>query len=510
MANDTCVLFINKSAKSKNLSRSKGDERARIFSHVQRNPQALPEKQRTPPEDPTVTVWQLAKRPKGPLKKPRSCRQKERPERESQLKGLSPYNTQSLPPLSALGLVKYDPFETTAIPVIPEMNPLLQFYSGAMLDRVFVNKSLADVSRKYTLAYAAEDAVALYAILCTASGALYCNGKREEHRLSALHFKCLAIHHLKQELENTTGSTWRISTAYAVALLLWVECLQCDVDAVEAHTKGLDFLLTRVRGIESSPFPILTTILTCHYYSSAMLQVRPTIKPSTLSTRVKTKSTPLALYDTLRTPHGRLCSAFFKLSNLKIIGPSLAQIILNQTRCLRFKVLWSNELSQPTIEDLECSYTPQGPVDLALIDLPYQSGTTLTPVQDAVRLAFWGLTQSITRVAPPSSSFSRSMARQLSAAINKCSLVKLWEQKETAELLLWILFVALYNTRGQQEWPTLITYTTMTVEALGVESEKQMEDVLSGYVYSAKFCGETLESAWRDVRLMLGSGTIAI
>jgi hypothetical protein len=508
MANDTCVLFINKSAKSKSLSRSKGEERARIFSHVQRNPQVLPERQKTPPEDPTVTVWQLAKRPKRALQKPRLC--KESPERESRSSGSSPCSTQSLPPRSALGLAQYDPFGITAVPIQPEMSPVLQFYSGALLDRVFVNKALADVSRKYTLAYAAEDAVALYAILCAASAALYCNGKREKDRLDALHFKCQAIQHLKQELENSIDSTWRVSTAYAVALLLWVECLQCDVDAAEAHTRGLDFLLSRVHGIENSPFAIMTTIITCQYYCSSMLQVRPLIKSRALNAEAGTESMPFALYDTLRPLQGRLCSAFFTPPNLKIIGPHLAQIILNQTRCLRFKVLWDDEYSEPTHEDLECSYTLQGPVDLSFIDLPYQSGITLTPVQDAVRLAFWALTQSITRVAPTSSSFSRSMARQLKAAIDKCSLVRLWEKRETAELLLWILFAGLYNSRGQQEWPSMITYTAMTLETLGIESEKQMEDLLSRYVYSAKFCGEILESAWRDVRLMMGSSIVTV
>lgn len=92
-----------------------------------------------------------------------------------------------------------------------------------MLDRLFVHKSLAEVRRRRTLAYAAEDAVMLYAMLCTASGILYNYDGRENDRLSALRFKSKAILHLKQELQKSATPAWRVSTVYAVALLLWVE-----------------------------------------------------------------------------------------------------------------------------------------------------------------------------------------------------------------------------------------------------------------------------------------------
>lgn len=92
-----------------------------------------------------------------------------------------------------------------------------------MLDRVFPNKFLADVSRQYTMTYASQDAVALYAILCTTSGTIYSYFGHAKEGLRAMYFKGEAIQHLKRELSKTDGSSWRMSTLYGVSLLLWVE-----------------------------------------------------------------------------------------------------------------------------------------------------------------------------------------------------------------------------------------------------------------------------------------------
>lgn len=94
---------------------------------------------------------------------------------------------------------------------------------GALLDRVYPSKVIADVSRKYTLSYASQDTVALNAILCTTSGALYAHSGDVKHGFYATYFKGQAIHHLKNELSKDDGYNLKISTAYAVSLLLWIE-----------------------------------------------------------------------------------------------------------------------------------------------------------------------------------------------------------------------------------------------------------------------------------------------
>ena len=82
---------------------------------------------------------------------------------------------------------------------------------------------MVDSSRQHSLAYAFEDAVALNAILCAVTGMLYSHGRQARERLHAMYFKGQAIHHLKQELSKPHDSMWKVSTLYAVSLLLWQE-----------------------------------------------------------------------------------------------------------------------------------------------------------------------------------------------------------------------------------------------------------------------------------------------
>lgn len=93
------------------------------------------------------------------------------------------------------------------------------------------------------------------------------------------------------------------------------------------------------------------------------------------------------------------------------------------------------------------------------------------------------------------------MAQQLKKAIDRCDISEL--SAANADLLLWVLFVATYVSHGQEEWSSLIAYMAMAVEALGVETEREMEDVISGFVYLRKFSGEALRKAWRDVEVIL-------
>lgn len=80
-----------------------------------------------------------------------------------------------------------------------------------------------NVVRKHILAYASEDAAALYAILCTSSGALHESTGESKHAISSLYFKGKAIHHLQQTILNANSVPPSLATAYAVSLLLWIE-----------------------------------------------------------------------------------------------------------------------------------------------------------------------------------------------------------------------------------------------------------------------------------------------
>lgn len=55
------------------------------------------------------------------------------------------------------------------------------------------------------------------------------------------------------------------------------QCVQGDIGAVEAHIKGLDFLVKRVDNFDSSPTPITTMIL--KYVESSNLSSYDTNPP---------------------------------------------------------------------------------------------------------------------------------------------------------------------------------------------------------------------------------------
>jgi hypothetical protein len=136
-SSESGVLFVKKCAKSKCLSRSNGTERARIFSHVQRNPQSQPAKPSTPPDEQaygpgTAVVWQIAPSRNAPVKSSKSkpqceLRRNERAQEHcfsSSSEYSSGSSTEIHSPLSTIGLAL---FETTAAPITPYMNRVLEF-----------------------------------------------------------------------------------------------------------------------------------------------------------------------------------------------------------------------------------------------------------------------------------------------------------------------------------------------------------------------------------------------
>lgn len=152
MAPEAEIIFINKSAKSKSLSRSNGLERARIFSHVQRIPPSQPTKSPTPSkessfEDATAATWSITHRGVEQVKRPKSKAQKGS-RANSQSTRSSPDRLRSPSPLSCIGLGKYDPFDTTIIPVTSYMNRVLEFCKHSFSPRNICMHRADDASAK--------------------------------------------------------------------------------------------------------------------------------------------------------------------------------------------------------------------------------------------------------------------------------------------------------------------------------------------------------------------------
>lgn len=239
-----------------------------------------------------------------------------------------------------------------------------------------------------------------------------------------------------------------------------------------------------------------------------MLQTQPSIKPMFLTSSATAQSTIAAVEKALESYQYDTCLKFLTPTLLDIVGPDLADIIPNQRHAIIYKQLCDAEMVLPDTEDVEFIYKLQVSIDFELLNIPYEVKTELTPLQDAIRLALYSITQPILCIITPSFAFSQAMAKQLIAAIDKCSTADLYASHGMSELFFWVLFVAAYVSRDQEEWPTLIAYIATTIEVLGIESAEQMEHLLYGFVYMRQFCGETLDTVWRDIEKRRQTDTV--
>lgn len=107
--------------------------------------------------------------------------------------------------------------------LLPSVYADLLVDSSTIILRIFPLKSLVSVSRHHTLSLASQDPVALNALLCTTSAALYAKGGDSKHKSSALYYKGQAILYLKQKLSDPDDKALDISSIYAISLLLWIE-----------------------------------------------------------------------------------------------------------------------------------------------------------------------------------------------------------------------------------------------------------------------------------------------
>lgn len=127
------IIFINKSAKSKHLTRSEGFERSKIFSHVQQSPYALPDDARVEERSPAKSTspdgsedsdyysrHSYSKRSNA--KGPKSVRLAKC--LKDQQKWVAASRRSS--PISVLDMSRIDPFDCAAVPMDGYMTDMLK------------------------------------------------------------------------------------------------------------------------------------------------------------------------------------------------------------------------------------------------------------------------------------------------------------------------------------------------------------------------------------------------
>ncbi|KAF7197969.1 hypothetical protein HII31_00683 [Pseudocercospora fuligena] len=349
------VLFVNKTASSGTLSRSRGLERAKIFSHVQRSSFNRA----------STSTKDLQKLTAAPKKKEKSKQDESLSEDASKIiarragrdvkfaintkeitklaKNTSSTDIRTPLSLNMLIARRPDPFETTAAPCSFYMDCLLKFFASDILPRIYPVKTMADISRKSTMSMSFQDPMLMFTLLSTTAASMYCASQLKTHAVAAMTFKVRAIEALNARLSQPKSAKVSLSTVNTVALLLWLECLQGNAADLRAHAAGLNHLVGQLEDLREIPLPVLATVLACSYFCSAYLQIRPKIQPIILSAN-NISRTAKSLLDQSRNPfYTGLASKFFIPSNLTILGPHLASIAIEQ----RANILLREELSRP-------------------------------------------------------------------------------------------------------------------------------------------------------------------
>jgi hypothetical protein len=131
MSSNQRFLFVNKTARSKNLTRSEGRERLEILSHVQRDSSATAvDPGQGVLKLPKPSVWDANDATDGLSKNAGSIPARSRDTQRSahsERAGLLHPSSARLSPLVALVVMDFDPFKTTAEPIDQSMRLLLTF-----------------------------------------------------------------------------------------------------------------------------------------------------------------------------------------------------------------------------------------------------------------------------------------------------------------------------------------------------------------------------------------------
>lgn len=193
-------------------------------------------------------------------------------------------------------------------------------------------------------------------------------------------------------------------------------------------------------------------------------------------------------------------SAFLAPSIRRMIGPDLTGVATYMYAIESVQDAYGSREERASFETVCRLYVAKMSIEHRLLSIPFRDDKVheRTAEQDAVRLALYltpKSTYSMTRIGSP---FGQSMARQVRVALEKTDLASLWHPCE--KLLLWVLFVLLYHSYGQEEWPWGIEYLTKVSKAMRIESVEEMRGCLEEFgVLDTARLSSMLHGIWTDV-----------
>lgn len=163
-------------------------------------------------------------------------------------------------PMRDLSPEKLDPFESTVEPLDEYKHAVLNyggFSAGTssnlrglanavavfdlVMPRLFSFRSVAQVSKQYSLAYATDNGAVLYSLLCVGSRGIAAQSSDPRHSHAYLAYKGEAMGHLQRSISGSKDTDVGIAISYAVAVLLHLEV-----------SRGLAMAMLRADRAESS------------------------------------------------------------------------------------------------------------------------------------------------------------------------------------------------------------------------------------------------------------------
>lgn len=250
------------------------------------------------------------------------------------------------------------------------------------------------------------------------------------------------------------------------------------------------------------PLCILSTLFACSHLGAALLDVAPGLKPLDLGgPRRLSAAAQAAMNHVWEGP--RVVASHLFTKHAEFLGPALLEVALKQRAVMHFRFLVGRGVYEPSPADMQYIYCQQMSVEYQLTAL--RADRSLSPGQQAVRIALFVYPQPFILVAKPNAAFCRAMTKRIKTWLEQSDLINLWAPNY--DLLLWVLFVTAHISFGETKWPWVLSYLSSLVGLLGLQSADEVESVLNGFYYDAKYFRVTVNKIWAEHEWVVGATT---
>lgn len=229
-----------------------------------------------------------------------------------------------------------------------------------------------------------------------------------------------------------------------------------------------------------------------------MIQEAPALHRPRLDTLAITPATAEILESCPDPEIGRVGRAFISSENYEVLGSTFLELVLARRRMVLFEELHRLEILSPSPADLDWYENRRGSVEYDLMTKP---ASTLTPEQDAIRLAMVSFTfSSILANQRATYAFSQVLTGQLKLCLDKTDIKNLWRPR--TKLLMWIVLMGAHGSKNKPERPWYVLQLARCFGKLGIERIEDAKEVFVEYFYLERIHGRSLKELWDEADLL--------